>query len=197
MIELPSHLVPNGASPSIVDRGGVLRGASAIRIDRAGSHYRIAISHPPYRSDDDGRIVVSRLIRAKRRGLRVPYPLLSVDQGQCGSDVVVDGADQAGEMLAVRGLPGGVEVREGYWMSIEAASGQHYLHNIGAGTIADDEGRAVLDVSDTGLRHPFGDGDRVHLVRPMIEGLIEGDQQAWALSLAHHVAIEYVIEEAA
>lgn len=196
MIEFPSHLVPNGAEPSIVDRGAVLRGASAIRIDRAGSHYRIAVSHPPYRSQDDGRVVVSRLIRAKRQGLRIPYPLLSVDQGECGSSVVVDGAGQAGALLAIRGLNRGAVVREGYWLSIEAGTGQHYLHNVGAGVMADGDGRAVLDVSDTNLRFPFADGDRVHLIRPMIEGVIDGDEQRWSLSVEHNVAIEYVIEEA-
>lgn len=196
MQALPNHIAPNGATPALVDRGGVLRGASAIRVDRLGSHYKLMVTLPPL-FEDDGRIVVSRLIRAKRQGLRMPYPLLSVDQGMCGSSVVVDGAGQSGSALAVRGLTPRVAVREGYWLSIETAAGQHFLHNVGAGVIADADGKAVLSVEDTMLRHPFDDGCRVHLVRPMIEGLVEGDEFAWGLAVDHRSEIQFTIEEAA
>ncbi|MBM3927311.1 MAG: hypothetical protein FJ335_02475 [Sphingomonadales bacterium] len=126
----------------------------------------------------------------------MPYPLLSVVQHVFGAPVV-DGAGQAGETLSVRGLSPRTAVREGYWASIEDADGQHYLHNIGAGVMADADGKAVLDVSDTMLRRPFADGARVHLNVPMIEGVITGDDVAWRLAIDHNTAIEFEIEEAA
>ncbi len=195
MIELPGHIVPNGAGCALVDRGGVLRGATALRVNRLGSHYRAAITLPPL-DGDDGRIVVARLIRAKREGLRVAYPLLSVDQS-VGAAVVVDGAGQIGSRLAVRGLTANAWIREGFWLSIQSAAGQHYLHNVGADVRADGSGRAVLALADTLLRYPFADGARVHIEQPMIEGIVEGDDFEWTLSVAHHTAIDFTIEEAA
>ncbi len=197
MLELPNHIAPNGATPALVDRGGVLRGASALRVNRLGSHYRIAMTLPPLDDAAGARIVVSRLIRAKREGLRVPYPLLSVDQSACGAGVAVDGAGQTGGVLRVRGLPAGAVVREGYWLSVQSSSGQHYLHNHGGDVAAGADGRAALLVGDTMLRRSFADGAGVHLVVPMIEGLIDGDEQAWGLSVDHNTAIEFTIEEAA
>lgn len=196
MLSLPAFPAPNGATPALVDRGGVLRGASALRVNRLGSHYRIAVSYPPLDDDAGARVFVSRLIRAKSTGLRMPFPLLSVVQTVFGVPVV-DGAGQAGGTLAVRGLGPRTVVREGYWASIEDADGQHYLHNIGSGVIADADGRATLDVSDTMLRCPFVDGARVHLITPMIEGLIAGNEFEWRLAVDHNTGIEFEIEEAA
>ncbi|KQM37614.1 hypothetical protein [Sphingomonas sp. Leaf10] len=195
MQTLPDHIAPNGATPALVDRGGVLRGASAIRVDRLGSHYKLAVTLPPL-FEVDARVVVSRLIRAKRQGLRMPYPLLSIDQSLCGP-AVVDGSGQSGSLLAVRGLFPNVAIREGYWLSIEDSDGQHYLHNVGANVVADGNGRAVLSVEDTMLRRPFADGCRVHLARPMIEGLVDGDEFAWGLAVDHRSEIQFTIEEAA
>ncbi|MGW8189528.1 hypothetical protein [Sphingomonas hankookensis] len=197
MLTFPDHIAPNGATPALVDRGGVLRGASALRVNRLGSHYRIAMTLPPLDAAAGAAVVVSRLIRAKREGLRVPYPLLDVDQSACGVAVVVDGAGQVGGVLRVRGLPAGVTVREGYWLSIESSGGQHFLHNHGGDVIADGSGRAGLLVGDTMLRRSFADGARVHLVKPMIEGLIDGSEQAWSLSVDRNAGIEFTIEEAA
>ncbi|MEP9401855.1 hypothetical protein ABLE43_08530 [Sphingomonas sp. VNH70] len=175
----------------------MLRGASALRVNRQGNHYRISVSYPPLDEADRARVFVSRLIRAKRQGLRMPYPLLGVDQGRCGWGVVVDGAGQGGDTLKVRGLPRGGVVREGFWLSIEDTGGQHYLHNVGAEAVADADGKATLSVADTLLRRPYADGCRVHLARPMIEGLIEGDEQSWQLAIDGNTALSFVIEEAA
>lgn len=197
MLLLPNNIAPNGATPALVDRGGVQRGASALRVNRLGSHYRISLTLPPLNNAAGAAIVVSRLIRAKREGLRVPYPLLSVDQSGCGTSVVVDGAGQTGGSIQVRGLPPFAVVREGFWFSIESSSGQHYLHNSGSEVTAGVDGRATLSVADTMLRRSFADGARVHLARPMIEGLIEGSEQEWDLAVDHNTRIAFVLEETA
>lgn len=195
-IELPEWAVPNGASAALVDAGGVMRSplnTAALRVDRPGSHYRIALSFPVFDEPRDGRVIVSRLIRAKRQGLRVPYPLPE-SQGAVGSPVV-DGAGQAGLTLMVRGLTPRVAIREGFWLSIEAASGQHFLHNVAGEVLAGADGRAALTLSEM-LRAPFLDGARVHLARPMVEGVVDGGEQAWSLSVEHQVSIECMLEEA-
>lgn len=194
MIVLPANPAPNGAIPSLVDRGGVLRGASALRVNRQGDHFKVEISHPPLRSSDEGRIFVARLIRAKSEGLRIPYPLLGVDQSGLGNPVI-DGAGQAGRTLAVRGLTVGAVVREGFWFSIPDTTGQHYLYNVGADAVANSTGRATLTITPM-LRRPYADGTQVFLGQPMIEGLVEGSEQSWQLSVDHLIGIGYTIEEA-
>lgn len=197
MLTLPSTPAPNGATPALVDRGGVLRGASALRVNRLGSHYRIAVTYPPLNDADLARVFVSRLIRAKREGLRLNYPLLDVDQSACGNGVIVDGAGQTGAALKVRGLPAGVTVCEGFWLSVQSTSGQHYLHNSGSNAVAGSDGRATINVGDTMLRRAFADGAHVHLTQPLIEGLVDGSEFAWGLSVDRNTAIEFTIEEAA
>ena len=195
-IELPPWCVPNGATHALIDAGGVVRSAlntAAQRVDRMGSHYRAALTFPAFDEPRDGRVIVSRLVRAKRLGLRVEYPLL--ERQPVSGRIVVDGAGQAGFALAVRGFTARTVIREGWWLSIEAASGQHYLHNHAAEILPGVDGRATLMLSEQ-LRAPFADGDAVHLIRPMIEGLIEGNEQAWTQDVENKVGIEVTIEEA-
>jgi hypothetical protein len=195
VIEFPSLPAPNGCTPSLVDYGGVLRsaiGGATQKIDRLGSRFRVELTYPPM-TEIDGRIFVSRLIRAKREGLRVEYPLLSVDQGLPGSPVV-DGADQTGFTLAARGFTPNYTGKEGFWFSIES-DGQHYLHNVTANFTADATGDASISIFPA-LRIPFLDADAIHFATPMIEGIVDGDEIGWQMSLAHHISFSVTIEEA-
>lgn len=195
MIEFPDDIAPNGCTPTLVDYGGVLRsaiGGATQKIDRLGSRFRVELTYPPM-FEADGRIFVSRLIRAKREGLRVEYPLLSVDQGLPGLPKV-NGAGQTGFALAVDGLTPNYSGKEGYWLSIVRA-GQHYLHNVSANFTADAAGVATIPIYPA-LRIPFLDNDVVHLGKPMIEGVVDGDEIGWQMSLAHHIEFSVTIEEA-
>ena len=201
MIELPDGVVPNAMMPALMDFGATQEpssGAAALRIDRPGNRYRCQFGLPPHVMREAGRIVVSRLIRAKREGLRVPFQLAGVHQGNPGAPVV-DGAGQAGMFLSVRGLTPHYAAKEGFWLSIvdeNAGEAQHYLHNVAGGVIADATGKAVLPLSEM-LRAPFSDGARVHLAKPMIEGTLVGDEMAWEVSLAHHALLSFEIRETA
>lgn len=165
---------------------------AALKVNRPGSHYVVSFGFPPY-EPDQGRIVVSRLIRGQRAGLRVPYPLF-VDQGQPGGPVV-DGAGQAGLSLNLRGLTPGYVAREGYWLSIVDPAGQHYLHNVAEDAGAGADGRMTIALSEM-LRVPFQNGAAVHLAEPMVEGIVDGDKRAWNLAVDRTTSIEFTIEEA-
>ena len=196
MIELPSCPAPNGASPSLYDRGYTVEGAAggaSLRVDRPGSRYRIAVTYPVMDAET-ARIFVSRLIRAKSQGLRIPYPLQGVNQGSAGAPVV-DGADQQGTSIAIRNCTPGHRFKEGYWLSIEGADGQHYLDNIAATVDAGADGTCTLPLS-LPLRTPFADGAAVHAAKPMIEGLVEGDEVNWNLALAGLAQLSFAIREA-
>lgn len=196
MIELPDSPAPNGVTPRLLDYGAVLRsptGGSSLRLDRAGSRFAAEISFPPMKADT-ARVFVSRLLEAKSEGLRIEFPLLGVSQGSPGSPVV-DGAGQAGKTLNVRGLTPGYVVKEGYWLSIVDANGQHYLHNARAVVRSSAGGLAALSITPA-LRVPFADGATIHLAKPMIEGLVDGNEWSWQIPVNRLIALAVTIEEA-
>lgn len=196
MIELPRWAVPVDASPALLDFGGVLRpvlGGPIQKIDRAGSRYRVSLAFPPAEGEAEGRILIARMIRAKREGLRVPYPLPRA-QPVAGAPVV-DGAGQSGSRLLVRGIQPRQSILEGWWMTVYRADGQGYLYNVGA-VIADADGRAAIPIAPM-LRWPHANGDRVELVEPTIEGVVDGGEWGWSVDVENLVGIEATIEEAA
>lgn len=195
MIVLPDAVVPNNIVPALIDFGGIQRpplGGKILRINRLGNRYRAAVSLPPIPSDL-GRIVVSRLLKAKTQGLRIDFPLCGVDQGSPGSPRI-KGANQAGDDIDMDGFTAGYVMREGYWFSIYTNS-QHYLYNAAADATADGSGNITVPVVPW-LRRPPADNDVVYVQQPMMEGLVVGDEQSWNYSLAHHLNIEFEIEEA-
>lgn len=196
MIELPASPAPNGVSPRLIDYGATLRsptGGSSLRVDRAGSRFAAEVSFPPMKADVARRFV-SRLLDAKSEGLRIEFPLIGVSQGLPGAPVV-DGGGQAGKSLDITGLTQGYAFKEGYWFSIEDASGQHYLHNCRSNVVADGSGDATIAITPA-LRVPFPDGATIHLAKPMIEGLVGGDEWSWQIPVNRLIALAVTIEEA-
>ncbi|WP_370169827.1 hypothetical protein [Sphingobium abikonense] len=184
------------ATPSFVDNGGTIRGATnakGLRVDRLGSHYRAAITIG-IGSANARAALISDLIRAKQEGLRLPYPLMGVDQGAPGSPVM-DGANQAGRVINLRGLTPGYVAAKGYWLSIVAATGQHYLHNVHVAGTAGGDGKVTITLAEH-LRELFADGATVKLATPVIEGEISGNEQSWELRRGDRVeGIGFTIEE--
>lgn len=195
MIELPEWAVPNGVSPELMDFGITLRpstGAAVQRVNRKGSRFKLTVNLPPM-PPEKARIVVARLLAAKNEGLRVPYPLLD-PQGSPGAPVV-DGAGQTGTTLAVRGLTAGYAVKEGFWLSIVDASGQHYLHTATDAVRAAADGTATFSIAPM-LRTPFADGATVNLAVPMVEGFVDGNW-GWDIPVNRLTAVQFPLEEAA
>lgn len=198
MIELPEGCHPNGANPALVDFGGVQKGATggaALRVNRNGNRFRVAMTIPVSMGLPAQRIV-SRLVQGMAAGLKVEYPLQGVDQGYPGAPVV-DGAGQSGALINLRGLTPHYVAEEGFWLAIHDATGQGYLHQVGAQSFADADGKIALQVQPN-LRYPFADGASVELARPTIEGLVEGNEMGWSLALGGLVDnLSFTIEEAA
>lgn len=198
MIELPTWAVPNGASPFLIDFGGFLTpglGGEVQRIDRMGNRFGITVSLPPVVGKDRGRILVSRMIRAKTEGVRIEYPLLDFAPGNAGT-ILIDGAGQTGRTLDVKGALPHYAFREGQPFSVENSDGRHYLHFVDTDAVADAAGDASLTISPM-LREEFGDGDSCHFAKPMVEGFIEGDEWRWRLSIERHINIEFELRERA
>jgi hypothetical protein len=194
MITLPDVPAPNGAEPSLIDFGVNLRaalGGTTVRVNRPGARFRLAVSYP-LMTPDVARVFVSRLIRAKFEGLRLPYPLLSETQGSPGSPVV-NGAGQAGTAIALRNITANHPFREGSWLSI-VGGGRHYLHNVTNAVTANGSGFAMVNIAPA-LRFPFPDGAAVHVAQPMIEGFVDGETADWTIRVDHLVQLAFTIEE--
>lgn len=197
VIDLPDWPGAASATPTLVDFGGVQEGATggaAQAIDRQGNRWAWDIAMPIMEHDDDGRLWSARLVRGQRLGVRMDVPLGAGNQGAPGLAVVVDGAGQAGTSLAVRGCNAGYVAREGYWLSIVDAAGNHYLHQMAATVMVGDAGTATLPIEPM-LRHPFADGAAVHLAAPKVQGLLVGNERSWTINTARHVGIGFTIRE--
>lgn len=193
-VELPSTPAPNSASPTLLDFGGVVRpgsGAAAQRVDRAGSRFRIDVGFPPMPADT-GRVFLARLVRAKREGIKLQYPLLGVSQGSPGTPVV-NGAGQSGTTLNVRGCTSGYAVKEGFWFSVSNGS-RSYLHVVTAAATADTGGLIALSIAPA-LRFPFADGAALNLTAPVIDGFVVGEEWSWEMDINHHLGLSVSIEE--
>lgn len=196
MIELPADPSPREVVPALRDFGLTIEpstGAAASRVERKGSRFRAQVTYPPM-TPDDAEVFVSRLLRGKRLGVRIPMPLIR-PQGSPGSPVV-DGAGQSGFTLAVRGLSPGYTVKEGYWLSIEDSTGQHYLHKTAGAVMADASGDAEIEI-EPALRKAFADGDTIHLAVPMIEGLVQGNEWEWTIPVEKLVVVQFGLAEVA
>lgn len=195
MITLPSLPAPNGVRLGLLDFGFIQRpitGAAAQRVDRKGNRFQADFTFPPMKANT-ARVFTSRLQTAKREGIRMEVPLLDVDQGSPGSPVV-DGANQTGTSLNIRGLTPGYEFKEGFWLSILAGSGQYFLHNVRGDVTADGLGDATITI-EPALRVLFPDGAVIDLVTPKIEGLVTNDL-AWEIPTNRLVQVSFTMEEA-
>lgn len=198
MIELSIDTPRASVEPAFVDVGATVRGGTSgtgIRVDRPGGHYRAAVTIG-IGTALQRRSLVSDLVRGKQEGIRMPYPLQGVNQSGSGV-VVMDGADQAGRIINLRGVTPGYSVHKGFWLSIVDAAGQHYLHNVFTGATAGSDGKMALVLAEH-LRVPFADGAGVYLDQPMIEGDVAGSEQSWQLVRGDKlIGIQFTIEEMA
>jgi hypothetical protein len=197
MIELPDWAIPNGASPIYQDFGGFLipgLGGTVQRLDAQGNRFGLAVTYPPFVAKDQGRIMVSRLIRGKTEGVRLEYPLLDFSPGVPGT-VVVDGGGQSGRTLTVKGANPQYAFREGQPFSIEEDD-RHYLHFVDEQVIADATGDAELSISPM-LRIEPSNEAACHFSKPMIEGYIHGGEWRWQMMIERMISLEFEILERA
>lgn len=199
MIELPDP-PPNAVEPGLIDFGFIQRpplGAKATRIDRKGNRFRALVHWAPM-TPDLARVFVSRLLAAKSEGVRIEYPLQGVSQGAPGTPVV-DGSGQQGTTLALRGMTPGYAFREGFWLSVvddtDGGDFAAYLHNCRSNAFVAPDGTVSIEIFPP-LRVPFGDGATVLVAKPILEGLVTGDEWSWQVPAGRLVALAVPIEEA-
>lgn len=196
MIILPTSPAPNGATPELLDFGMILRpatGAPAQYFTRPGSRFQVQFAFPPM-APETARVFVSRLLLAKRDGLRMPYPLLGINQGNPGAPLV-NGGTSAGTSLLLKGLTPGYLIKEGFWLTVIDAAGVHYLHNVRALVAADSAGLATVTIEPP-LRTVLANNNAVLLGRPLVEGIVTSVVN-WPLPVNKLIDLGFTLEEAA
>lgn len=195
MIDLPDSPSPVSANPGLIDFGSILTpalGGPMQKVDRLGNRFKITVTMPPMSNPKMGRIWIARLIRGKSEGVRMEWPLQGFKPGTPGS-ILVNGASQSGRFLIADGATPGYVAREGQFFSIETNS-QHFLYMVAEETIFNASGQATLPIEPM-LRVSPANNDPCHFGKPMIEGLIMGDQFDWEMALANYIGLSFDLVE--
>ncbi len=194
MITLPAEFSPREATVQLLDYGMILRpssGAPALRINRAGSRFSLQVSFPPM-ALEKARTFVALLQRAKREGLRMAYPLLGLVQG--GGAAKVDGSGAAGTAMPLKGLTPGFMMRQGMWLTVEAADGTRCLHNVAEPVRVGVDGKATVSIEPP-LRVALVNDDNVLIAAPTIEGIVTSDV-SWILPVSRVISgLGFTLEE--
>lgn len=196
MIDLPDEFVPRDAVPALLDFGMTLRpaaGAPALRVNRTGSRFALQVAFPTMDPEKAQRLK-SIMLRAKREGLRMTFTLLGLVQG--GGAAQVDGSGAAGITLPIKGMTPHYMVRQGMWLTVQAADGTRCLHDVAEPARVGADGKVTLSIEPP-LRIELVDGDTVLVAKPTIEGIVTSDVN-WTLPVNRRVSgLGFTLEEAA
>lgn len=197
-VALPLAPAPRESTPSYLDFGGTLKpifGGAMQKLLRLGDRFALNVTLPPlslFGGNDLARVWIARLVTAQRSGALLPWPQPGFDPGAPGAPLV-DGANQAGSSLSLRGFSNGYTVREGQFFSI-IHGGRRYVEMATATMSASAAGALVLPISPM-LRIRPADGAICEFARPFIEGFLDGDTRSWTIDTALTVGLTFQITE--
>lgn len=193
MITLPASPAVQHVNEDELDFGLFQRpglGAPATRVDRLGNRITAELQLPPMPADE-ARVFAVRIKQGKSEGLRVPWPLMGIDQGNPGSPVV-NGSGAGGTSLPVRGVTPGYTFKEGWWLNAVDSAGAFFLHQAKATTVFAG-GTGTLSVWPP-LRADLSDGNLLVMDEPMIEGWVTS-HSPFPRPTDHNVTLSFTLEE--
>lgn len=187
------------AEPAMQDYGAlqkpVLGGGKISKVGRLGGGHRLKYTLPPERMEPGGRRIVARCMSAKEYGAIFEVPQVEFDVGAPGTGVTIDGAVAGGLTVPFTGGTPHYAVKQGQAFNI-ARNGHRYLYFAGAETILDAAGEGEITLARP-LRSKLLGGEAVELIRPVIEGWIEGDNFGWPIDMQRTIGLTFDILERA
>lgn len=144
-------------------------GGPSIPIERTGDRWAWDVAAP----NVDGPCGAA-LSADLTRGRLTPVVMSVTEPGLPIRDYgapLVDGAGQQGTTLALKGLPPGVVIAKGKWLSIVQAGGQRFLYQVAAEATADGDGEAGVPILPMIRRSPPNNAV-VELAAPKVEGTV-------------------------
>ena len=198
VISLPTSPSPNGMQVMLRDFGGTMTpflGGPEQLIVRAGTRFGARISIPPVRTDDLGRVYISRLLQGRLNGVLMRWPLLEFNPGTPGSPKIA-AAVSNGSTIQLKGLTASYQIKEGQYFSI-IIGGKRYMHMATENVTATSGGTATINIFPL-LRKAVSIDDVVEIAQPMIEGFISpGDELSWEIASNRFMNINFTIMESA
>ena len=196
-IDLPA--LPRTASvvPGLTDNAGRLKpplGGPSQTILRGGNRYYAKVSIPALRNDvGAARDWLAAMIRHKTEGgplrLRWPQPGATDMPGAAQ----VDGAGQAGALLAVKNLGVAKTVPALSFFSF-INGGQSYLHSTTSAGVSDLTGKTTLTIGPS-LRLSPANSLALNFAVPIIEGELDLGPVEWTLDRLRWIGVGFTITE--
>lgn len=154
------------------EQGGDL-GGPVLPLPRVGDRFAIDVATAQLRQDNAGRLFSAAIFEASNGTARFPLRLPNRATGY-SRDIVVDGSDQSGSILNLRGFGPNENVYRGDFFSI-VHDGRHYVHMVAcpSAVTATADGKMALPIWPM-LRFVTADGERAAFDVPMIEGKLTG-----------------------
>ncbi len=197
MIDLSPMRFTEPSGPTLLEFGGVIvppLGAPRQRVDRAGDRWSWRFITPWVPMEAEGRQWSALLTRAKKVGARVPVIQQGLRPRAYGSPLLKT-ATLSGRFLPLKGLQPGIEIGAGQWLNVFDADGNGYLDQVATRVMASAAGEATVEIQNL-LRAPLAVDSRVELVKPTIEGDVEGVVE-WPVQLNGTTRFEFTVTEVA
>jgi hypothetical protein len=172
-------------------------GGPDLPIPRPGDRFAVDVATTQFRNDAEGRLMTAALFEASNSSgiMRIVQPNRSGRSP--GYAVAVDGTDQGGMTLSLRGLQVGAPLTRGDFFSI-VHGGQRYVHMIACAgqLVVPVSGRVALPIWPM-LRFLTVDGEAAEFVTPMIEGRLLGFDKGASFVRAKTEPLSFSIQERA
>lgn len=176
------------------DQEGSLGGAS-LPIPRLGDRFAVDVTTTQLRQDAESRHLIARLFQASTLDARISLNAPNAGSSLGARGAVVDGVNQSGSTLKVRGMTPRTALLYGNFFHI-AHAGSLYLYMVAAQVIADGLGSATVPIWPM-LRFLTTDGDPCEFENPMIAGKLTGFDKGASFSRNSTSPIQFSISERA
>lgn len=143
-------------------------GGPRMPVDRPGDHWALEIDTGTLRTSC-GQALMADIVRGRAQPVAIQIPEPGIDKGTPGT-LMVDGAGQSGEMLALKGGTPRAILGKGWFISLFTA-GHWFAHMITETVALDALGNGTVTIWPI-IRAPHDNNDPVEVVSPMIEGLV-------------------------
>lgn len=191
--KLPRGSYSLGYLSNGVQQQGAFGGPSKL-INRLGDRYAMTVNSLRLRGDQ-GRGLVAKLTAGRSDKVRVPV-YQPPFEGHPGAPRVAGAHNAQTTTLTIKNLTVGFNVKAGLFLTIIAANGKRYLHQI----VSDDAvvgggGTAVVTVSPM-IRVALTDNAQIEMAEPTIEGFLNGQSNEWTLDYMRTIGVSFTVTEA-
>ena len=186
------------AEPGMPDFGVLQKpvlGGKINKVDRLGGGHTLSYTVPPKMMEPDGRRLVARCQMAKRYGVVLEVPQVEFDVGAPGFDTMVAASAAGGRYVHITGATPRYAVRMGQAFNI-TRNGHRYLYFAFSQVILDEAGAGTIELTAP-LRTKLVGSEPVRLVKPVIEGWIEGDNFNWPIDMQRTTGLTFDVVERA